>query len=822
MTTRARSPRPAWELLATWDDDRLRRLLEARPDLASPPPRSLAEVAARATELRSVEEAYRRLDRGAQQVVEALAVLPEPAPVADLASMLAPGVRPADLEGPLERLEALALVSRHGDSITLNPGLSRSHHRAGLGPPLAVLLGTMPASELAEACRRLGVKSGRGHDGSLAALAGCVAHPDRARRILEEAPPGAAELAREAAAGAHVQVRGSVYYLDDRSPAGWLAGRGFLAVVGWDLLAMPGEVGLALRGGHAFADFSPSAPAVPAVPVDPEAVDAAGAQQALDLVADLASLLEGWAAQPAALLKDGGVGVRELRRAARSIERPERDTARLIDLAAAAGLAWVDRAAGTALPTAAFDEWLALDPVPRWAALVAGWLAADFHSSLAGAADHRGKPIPALLTDAPDPDAAHQRRAVLDAMASLAPGTAAAAPEAVAERAQWSSPGRWATGPASPPTLAAWAVEECGLLGLWAHGALTTAGRLVAAGDVAAARAALAERAPAPVADFVLQADLTAVAAGALAPAVARELELMADVESRGAATVYRFGEQSLRRAFDAGRSQDDVSGFLQRHATRGVPQALAYLVADVGRRHGRLRVAAVRSYLRSDDVALLSELSRARAAAKLGLRLLAPTVLVSDAEPAEVLATLRAAGYLPVEEDAGGALVVTRPATARAPARRTGVGPVRPAADVAALVARLREGAGRGAAANGGAKADGRAAKSGRAAKPASPLPPPPPAPELFVGDDRPTAIAKDPAAIRRLLEEACGEMWAVRISYRNAKGAGAQLNVVVHHVSTDGVIASVVPAFECRTLNLQRVDWARVLTEAEEEQLL
>ncbi|MGH9154252.1 MAG: hypothetical protein ACRD03_18125, partial [Acidimicrobiales bacterium] len=329
MTTRARSLRPAWELLATWDDDRLRRLLEARPDLASPPPRSLAEVAARATDGRSVEEAYRRLDRGAQQVVEALALLPEPAPVAGLASMLAPDVRTADLEGPLERLEALALVSRHGDSVAVNPGLSRAHHRAGLGPPLVHLLETMPASELAEACRRLGVKPGRGRAESLVVLAGCVADPHRARRILEEAPPGAAEIAREAAAGAHIQVRGSVFYLDDRSAAGWLTRRGFLAVAGWDQLVMPGEVGLALRGGHAFADFRPSAPTVPAVPVDPGTVDAAGAQQALDLVADLASLLEAWAAQPAALLKGGGVGVRELRRVARSIERSERDTARL-------------------------------------------------------------------------------------------------------------------------------------------------------------------------------------------------------------------------------------------------------------------------------------------------------------------------------------------------------------------------------------------------------------------------------------------------------------------------------------------------------------
>ncbi|MGH9152282.1 MAG: hypothetical protein ACRD03_07790, partial [Acidimicrobiales bacterium] len=142
----------------------------------------------------------------------------------------------------------------------------------------------------------------------------------------------------------------------------------------------------------------------------------------------------------------------------------------------------------------------------------------------------------------------------------------------------------------------------------------------------------------------------------------------------------------------------------------------------------------------------------------------------------------------------------------------------------VAAVVARLRDGAGRATAAtNGGAKANGRAAKSGRAAKPApAPPPAPPPPVELFVEDDRPTGIAKDPAAISRLLQEACDEEWGVRVSYRNAKGASTQLNLVVDHVSTDSVIAEVLPSFNHRTLNLQRVHWARVLTETEEDQLL
>lgn len=104
-TTRARSLRRTWVPPAGWDDDHLRHMLEARPDLASPPPSSLAELVQRATAGPSVEEACRRLDRGTRQVVEVLALLPEPAPLAHLVSMLAPGARAVDVEGPLARLE---------------------------------------------------------------------------------------------------------------------------------------------------------------------------------------------------------------------------------------------------------------------------------------------------------------------------------------------------------------------------------------------------------------------------------------------------------------------------------------------------------------------------------------------------------------------------------------------------------------------------------------------------------------------------------------------------------------------------------------------
>ena len=85
-----------------------------------------------------------------------LDLLPPPPAVADLARLLAPGVAPAQLDRALGVLEDSALAFRHGELVTLNPGLRGIGARTGLGPPLAALLGTRRATELSDMCRRLG------------------------------------------------------------------------------------------------------------------------------------------------------------------------------------------------------------------------------------------------------------------------------------------------------------------------------------------------------------------------------------------------------------------------------------------------------------------------------------------------------------------------------------------------------------------------------------------------------------------------------------------------------------------------------------------
>ena len=153
----------------------------------------------------------------------------------------------------------------------------------------------------------------------------------------------------------------------------------------------------------------------------------------------------------------------------------------------------------------------------------------------------------------------------------------------------------------------------------------------------------------------MIQADLTAVAAGPLSHGVAAELRLLADQESRGAAGVFRFSAGSLRRAYDRGWSAADVHRWLTRHSATGVPQPLAYLVDDSARRHGSIRVGPAASVLRVDHEAQTAALLNHPRAAELGLRQVAPTVLVAAVEEPELVALLRDVGHAPVVEDAAG-----------------------------------------------------------------------------------------------------------------------------------------------------------------------
>jgi hypothetical protein len=97
----------------------------------------------------------------------------------------------------------------------------------------------------------------------------------------------------------------------------------------------------------------------------------------------------------------------------------------------------------------------------------------------------------------------------------------------------------------------------------------------------------------------------------------------------------------------------------------------LTYLIGDVARRHGAVRVRSIGCVLRADDPALLAEIASVRALSGLGLTILAPTVLASAKPADETLDALRAAGYAPVGESADGTVRVQQAPRHRAPAPR-------------------------------------------------------------------------------------------------------------------------------------------------------
>lgn len=669
-------------------DDELTALLDRRPDLVHPVPADLAALANRATTGASVTRAMEDLDAGALAVLEVLAALADPAPLGALTEAM-PGVDAEWATDTVADLRARALVWGDDDALHLVGPVRQAigEQPGGLGPALAAV--------------RPGVRRWLEPGALDAALTDA---PAEAREIL-------GQMAWGPAYGALADADRVVGEDDVRTPVEWLLARDLLVPVERNRVALPREIALTLRGGAVLREVPTAPPPVAArASVDPARVDATAGQAAYDLVRLVGRLLEAWSAAPPRVLRSGGLGVRDLARAAAILDLDTTVAAAVVETAYAAGLLAPDGDVPESwCPTAAYDAWLDLEPAAQWATLAHAWLTTSR--------------VPALLTSQPRPNvlsaelerprAPRLRRDVLAALAAVPLGDAPVVDDLCAAVA-WRHPRRRG-GLADlmlPATLA-----EADLIGVTGLGALSAPGRaLLAVADLAPARPprpgrpavdetladAVRPLLPALVDQVLLQADLTAVAPGPLTPDAAVDLELVADVESRGAATVYRIGEASVRRALDSGRSGGDVLDLLRRRSRTPVPQPLEYLVGDVARRHGALRVGVAASYLRCDDPGTLAALLADRGAAGLELTRLADTVVVSPEPPDVVLATLRASGFSPMAESTDGTVVVTRPAARRAPTRRAfhpPTGPITSPELTAAAVRALR--AGEQAAAN-------------------------------------------------------------------------------------------------------------------------
>ncbi len=367
-------------------------------------------------------------------------------------------------------------------------------------------------------------------------------------------------------------------------PTADLVGSGLLARLDERHVTVPWSVRLALRAEGGRQIDQP--PLLATSERGQSMVDRAAAGAAFELVRRTELLLDRWGTHPPPALKGGGLGVRELRAAATLLHVEIEVAALVIESASAAGLldqGMSDDLDAAWLPTDAFDAWQAGSTSERWVALARAWLANPRLVSAVGGriAD---KPVNALSPDLARSWLVALRADVLAELNGLQEGHALAAgtgAAALVDRMRWRRPRRSTLRLNQVgPTLA-----EAALFGVTGLEALSTFGRQLLSGDDPTET--LDGLLPTPVDHVLLQADLTAIAPGPLERELAQKLALVADVESRGGATVYRFAASSVRRAFDAGWSATEVHDFVSATSRTPVPA-----VADLP---GRRRLEAVR-----------------------------------------------------------------------------------------------------------------------------------------------------------------------------------------------------------------------------------
>ena len=671
------SGQPARDL-AGWlrdrDDETLRSLLRDRPELITPVPADMATLAARASTPGAVGRVLDTLDAFTLTVVEMLLVLPSPVTYDELAQGVSGGEPDDRLRGAVDRLRTLLLAWGDDEAMWPVPALTDLiTYPMGLGPPAIEAFAGYPEDRLADLAADLRLpEEGRPPLEIAQGLARMLADPDRVARALDDAGPEAREALDRLAWGPPVGsvsgARRAVRVETAASPIERLLARGLLAASGDHSVVLPREVALYLRGGRLMREPVSAPPEPSGRAHDLDLVDRMAAGEAFTLVRGVEELLEFWSVTAPGVLRSGGLAVRDLRRAAEEIDVPEWVVALYAELAHAAGLLAVSESVdGEWLPTVAYDVWRGRELPDRWAELARTWLATTRVPGLVGERDDRDRAYNALGDGLDRGGAPEMRHRVLRALADAAPGVPAG-PDDVRALLDWWQPRRRGR---FRDLMVDTVLREAERLGFTGRGALAGYARaLVDGDDETGVRDALAAVLPEPVDHVLLQADLTAVAPGPLTQDLARELALAADVESTGGATVYRFSETSVRRALDAGRSAEELDAFLERHSRTPVPQPLRYLITDVARRHGRIRVGTASAYVRCDDPATLDELLANRHAAPLRLHRIAPTVLVSRTSRAALLDTIRAAGYAPMGESFDGDLVITRPDARRAPER--------------------------------------------------------------------------------------------------------------------------------------------------------
>jgi hypothetical protein len=592
------------DYLRSVDDAALISLFSARPDLVTPVPPDIASLAVRACSAPSLARAIDSLNKWQLQVLEAVVSVNEPFTEKTIASLTDKQAASA-----LEHLIKVGLVYPSDDGLRVPTQLREvlGAEPAGLGPASMVKL---KLSDLEQA-------------------------PQDSKKILERlmwGPP-----------------RGSVGDIKNPGPGvAWLLERKFLVALDQRTVILPREVAIELRDKKIHKELCAQPPEFTGTKREKKQVDLAAIANVSTVLRWVEELLNFWAEEPADALRAGGLGVRDLKTLSTHLGVDDACTAFIAELAYLTSLISID-ANDQILPSNKFDIWLMQSPADRWQMLASAWLITSRVSGLVGRLE--SKNVAALGPELDRVNASKVRGLTL----SLLKENPEIAPDwnSFKSSLDWRAPVR--RNSSLQDELAEWTLREAEWLGITGQGAISKYGIGFLNGDDLDL---INQDLPKTVDHILIQSDNTAIAPGPLEHEISQSLAMMAEIESRGGATVYRFTEATIRRALDHGKTGDEIKSFLAKTSKTPMPQPLEYLIADVAKKHGKLRVGNTSSFIRCEDTALISQIINDKKLEILGIRRIAPEVVICEMDATDAMRILRECGYLPAGESVNGMIL--------------------------------------------------------------------------------------------------------------------------------------------------------------------
>ena len=161
---------------------------------------------------------------------------------------------------------------------------------------------------------------------------------------------------------------------------------------------------------------------------------------------------------------------------------------------------------------------------------------------------------------------------------------------------------------------------------------------------------------------LIVQADLTLIAPGPLPTNLEVELRTFVETERIGMASTYRLSPLSISNGLESGMTIDLIRDLLTELSGKPLPQPVEYLLGDVEKKFGRIRIRQIegpsQSQVLCDDPIVLTTMLNDVKLKPLSLRFESDGSLVSRFDCDIIYYALREAGYIAVQVDEMGKVI--------------------------------------------------------------------------------------------------------------------------------------------------------------------